>query len=183
MIGGNGYAVCSGSFDTTIRVWDIAATKQSVILTGHQYAVNTVKYGSNESGISGNANTILSGSNDCSVRLWDIRSGQQIQVFKGHTNEVNTAEYSPFVVNNNKVGGGNVICSGSWDNTIRFWGVRSNKKELYVIEGDDKEDGGILCLKFLGFKKKEKNNENKKNSDYSFNLCYGSAKGPIRVWE
>ncbi|ETO05103.1 WD-40 repeat protein, partial [Reticulomyxa filosa] len=91
VIGGNGYKICSGSWDYTIRIWDIETTKQFNVFKGHRSAVNSIKYGSNELG-----NTILSGSVDKSVRLWDIRSGEQIQVFNGHTSNVHTVEYSPF---------------------------------------------------------------------------------------
>ncbi|ETO09977.1 hypothetical protein RFI_27400, partial [Reticulomyxa filosa] len=128
-----------------------------------------VKYGSNEL-----LNTILSGSNDKSVCLWDIRSGQQIQVFNGHTNTVSSAEYSPFVIKNS-IGNSNVICSGSEDNTIRFWDIRSNKKQLYIIKGDNIKDNGILCLKFIELKKKDK------TKNIKYNLCYGLLKGPIRI--
>ncbi|ETO04861.1 NACHT and WD40 domain protein, partial [Reticulomyxa filosa] len=146
--------------------------KQLNVLKGHRHWVMSVKYGSNEL-----MNTILSGSNDCSARLWDIRSGEQIQVFNGHLNTVTCAEYSPFVIKNN-IGNSNVICSGSLDNTIRFWDIRSNKNELYMIKGDDKEDDGINCLKFIVLKKKVKTN----NVTYDLNLCYGSLNGPIRIW-
>ncbi|ETO05662.1 G-protein beta WD-40 repeats containing protein [Reticulomyxa filosa] len=171
VIGGNGYTICSGSFDKTIRTWDIETTKQLTIFKGHEHTVKSVKYGSNEL-----ANTILSGSKDDSVRLWDIRSGQQIQVFNGHIYQVNTVEYSPFVIKNNSevvVGYSNVVCSGSDDNTIRFWDIRSNKSELYVIKGDY-DDDGINCLTFLQLKKKE--------NTYDLSLCYGSIKGPICIW-
>ncbi|ETO25205.1 hypothetical protein RFI_11932, partial [Reticulomyxa filosa] len=94
------------------------------------------------------------------------RSGQQIQVFNGHTSEVLSAEYSPFVIKNID-GDSNVICSGSYDNTIRFWDIRSNKNQLYIIKGDEQEDG-IRCLKFIELKKKEKT----KNGTYDLSLCY-----------
>ncbi|ETO02270.1 WD-40 repeat-containing protein, partial [Reticulomyxa filosa] len=141
------------------------------VFKGHTEIVNSVKYGSNEL-----LNTILSGSDDESARLWDIRSGQQIQLFNGHTSFVFAVEYSPFVTKNS-IGNSNVICSGSDDNTIRFWDIRSNKKELYVIKGDDED--GILCLKFIILKKKEKTN----GINYDLNLCYGLGKGHIRIWE
>ncbi|ETO10793.1 hypothetical protein RFI_26585, partial [Reticulomyxa filosa] len=149
VIGGTGYTICSGSWDKTIKIWDIETTKQLNVFKGHEYEVRSVKYGSNEL-----LNTILSGSWDKSVRLWDIRSGQQIQVFNGHTHAVWSVAYSPFVINDS-IDNSNVMCSGSIDNTIRFWDIRSNKNELYVVKGCD-EDGGIICLKFLQLKKNKK---------------------------
>ncbi|ETO17202.1 WD40 repeat-containing protein, partial [Reticulomyxa filosa] len=96
----------------------------------------------------------------------------QIQVFNGHNDWVYAVEYSPFVINDcNNL---NVIYSGSEDNTIRFWDIRSNKNELHMIKGDDKEDNGIYCLKFIRLKTKENIN----NVTYDLNLCYGSKKEP-----
>ncbi|ETO33932.1 WD-40 repeat protein [Reticulomyxa filosa] len=172
VIGGNGYTICSGSYDKTIRIWDIETTKQFNVFKGHTNYVMSVKYGSNEL-----LNTILSGSVDSSVRLWDIRSGKQIQVFNGHAYTVWSVEYSPFVIKN-IIGNSNVICSGSEDNTIRFWDTRSNKNELYMIKGDEKEGNGIFCLKFVALKKKK----DTKNVKYDLNLYYGSPKGYIRIW-
>ncbi|ETO25336.1 hypothetical protein RFI_11801, partial [Reticulomyxa filosa] len=102
----------------------------------------------------------------------DIRSDQQIQVFNGHTHLVYAAEYSPFVIKNN-IGNSNVICSGSLDNTIRFWDIRSNKKELCSMEEDCAEYDKIVCLKFVLLKKKVNNNEQKLN-DCDVYLYYGS---------
>ncbi|ETO04837.1 hypothetical protein RFI_32561, partial [Reticulomyxa filosa] len=85
--------------------------------------------------------------------------------FNGHTDQVWSVEYSPFVINN--IGNSNVICSGSSDNTIQFWDIRSNKNELYMIKGYD-GDSGIRCLKFIKFKKKDKAND----FTYDLNLCY-----------
>ncbi|ETO08317.1 hypothetical protein RFI_29072 [Reticulomyxa filosa] len=171
MIGGNGYTICSGSYDNTIRIWDIETTKPLNVFKGHENAVRSIKYGSNEL-----RDIILSGSHDRSIRLWDIRSNQQTQVFNGHISYVTAVEYSPFVIDNIEVGGSsNVICSGSFDLTIRFWDIRSNKKELCSI----KEDDGIQSLKLFPMKKKSKNNNER---GYYINLCYGLCNGPIRIW-
>ncbi|ETO01450.1 G-protein beta WD-40 repeats containing protein, partial [Reticulomyxa filosa] len=144
-----------GSWDKTIRIWDIETTKQLNLFKGHEHKLMSVKYGPNGSLL----NTVLSGSQDKTLRLWDIRSDKQIQIFHGHTDIICAVDYLPFMVKNtNKITGCNVICSGSRDNTIRFWDVRSNKNELYAMKGDDKTDGGILCLKFIKLKKKENDN-------------------------
>ncbi|ETN98062.1 hypothetical protein RFI_39460, partial [Reticulomyxa filosa] len=94
---------------------------------------------------------------------------------------VSSVEYSPFVINDS-IGNSNVICSGSLDNTIRFWDIRSNKNELFMIQGDEEEydgkDDGIICFKFIGLKKEKET----KNMTYDLNLCYGSRKGPICIW-
>ncbi|ETN98684.1 hypothetical protein RFI_38808 [Reticulomyxa filosa] len=130
-----GRYLCSGSYDKTIRIWDIEKTKQLIEFKGHDNTVISVKYGPNKSGNSGTSNTILSGSWDKSVRLWDIRSSRQIQVFNGHNSHLNVVEYSPFVLDNMEVHEiSNVICSGSWDNTLRFWDIRSSKKESHVMK-------------------------------------------------
>ncbi|ETO00413.1 hypothetical protein RFI_37034, partial [Reticulomyxa filosa] len=100
-----------------------------------------------------------------------------IQIFDGHEDYVYAVEYSPFVINDS-IDNSNVICSGSIDNTIRFWDIRSNKNELYMIKGDKKEDFGILCFKFITLRNKKETN----NDTYDLNLCYGSSNGPIRIW-
>ncbi|ETO06700.1 WD-40 repeat protein [Reticulomyxa filosa] len=163
-IGGSGYSFCSGSFDSTIRVWDIKSQKEVIILKGHEDIIWCVQYSPYQLG-----NIILSGSYDKTVRLWDTRSKKQIHKFGGHTNWIKSVQFLPFV-NNQKVNNEYFICSGSSDNTIRFWDVRANK-ELYLIKGGDKKDGGISCIKFLPLK-----------NNNTFNLCYGSVCGSINIW-
>ncbi|ETO35115.1 WD-40 repeat protein, partial [Reticulomyxa filosa] len=36
VIGGNGYTICSGSYDKTIRIWDVETTRQLIAFKGHK---------------------------------------------------------------------------------------------------------------------------------------------------
>ncbi|ETO34861.1 WD-repeat protein [Reticulomyxa filosa] len=173
MTGGSGYTICSGSEDTTIRLWDIETSKELIVFKGHEHAVNSIKYSPYE--INNNSgNTICSGSDDETVRLWDIRSGKEIHIFKGHTHDVLCVAYPPLKRSNNNATF-DMICSGSSDNTIRFWDVRTNK-QFHEIKGEEK-DKGIRCIAFLPISNNESRNEIK-----SYALCYGSMNGPIHVW-
>ncbi|ETO36600.1 WD-40 repeat protein [Reticulomyxa filosa] len=120
--------------DHIIRIWGIETTKQFNVFKGHKHWIVSIKHGSNEL-----LNTVLSGSFDKSV------------LFNGHKKGVWSVEYSPFVIKNS-ICNSNVICSGAYDNTIRFWDIRSNKNELCMIKGDD----GIPCLRFIVLKKKRR---------------------------
>ncbi|ETO16695.1 WD-40 repeat protein [Reticulomyxa filosa] len=154
VIGGNGYSICSGSYDNAIRSWDVETTKELTVLKGHEGCVRSVKY------LQYETNTLCSGSDDKSIRLWDIRSNKEIHVFKGHTSNVNDIKCSPFVNNSDKATINSIIiCSGSYDNTIRFWDIRTNK-QLHVIKGNENEDSGIFSLQFSPLKNKERGNKN-----------------------
>ncbi|ETO22160.1 hypothetical protein RFI_15039 [Reticulomyxa filosa] len=131
VIGGNGYTICSGSYDKTIRIWDIETTKQLNIFKRHEHWIRSVKYGSNEL-----LNTILSGSYDKSVRLWDIRSSEQIQVFNGHTNTVYVAEYSSFSELYVIKGDSGIMC-------LKFLQLKKNEKKRKF--NDDIGCGINLC--------------------------------------
>ncbi|ETO32118.1 hypothetical protein RFI_04998, partial [Reticulomyxa filosa] len=134
-IGGNGYTICSGSSDNTVRLWDVETAKELTAFKGHEDIVWSVKYSQYGSGISGNI--ICSGSWDKTARLWDVRSKRQIQVFNRHKHAVTCIDcLSPINNSDNKIetGGSNIICSGSFDNTIQFWDIRTCK-QLHTIKG------------------------------------------------
>ncbi|ETO06048.1 hypothetical protein RFI_31345, partial [Reticulomyxa filosa] len=94
----------------------------------------------------------------------------------------------------------NTILSGSSDKSIRFWDIRSNKKELYVIKGIDKNDE-ITCLTFSQSKERKENCCNAEiNDKFHFNTLFkkaniklelvnyvmffsGSYNETIRIWD
>ncbi|ETO36366.1 WD-40 repeat protein [Reticulomyxa filosa] len=170
LVGGNGYTICSGSYDGTIRTWDIDTHKQLNVLTGHERGIRSVKYGRNNM-----QNTVLSGSSDRTVRLWDIRSNEQVQRFDGHKNIVWSVEYIISTINIIKCSNNlNLVCSGSEDDTIKIWDTRSNKNPLYTINNFEKERNGITSIKLV-----QSDNKKQLIHNCNFGLICGSVSGKV----
>ena len=70
----NGAWVASGSYDETIRVWDVE-TREVVVgpLRGYTYAINSVAF-------SHDGGRLVSGSSDGTVRIWDLTYGDLLPI-------------------------------------------------------------------------------------------------------
>ncbi|KAG0347759.1 hypothetical protein BGZ54_004803, partial [Gamsiella multidivaricata] len=101
--------IASGSWDTTVRLWDAQTGEPGPILSGHTGGVTSVVY-------SPSGQQIASGSSDNTVRLWDAQTGAPGPILSGHTDYVTSVVYSP---------SGQQIASGSRDGTVRLWDVDS----------------------------------------------------------
>ena len=114
----DGSTLASGSWDNTIRLWDVSSGQEKDTLTGHTRRVTAVSF-------SPDGSTLASGSWDNTIRLWDVNSGQTKATLAGHTFEVNAVAFSP---------DGSTLASGSgnpssWEGTIRLWDVASGQKK------------------------------------------------------
>ncbi|ETO08860.1 WD-40 repeat protein, partial [Reticulomyxa filosa] len=128
LIFNNCQLICSGSFDATVRVWDIYNNKQIMSIKGHSSHVFCVKFSSYY--YHNHQNVICSSSNDKTIRFWDFNSNKQLKIFNGHKEYVKQIEFSSF-------NGGRYLCSGSGDKTIRLWDVETSKS-LHVFNGHKK---------------------------------------------
>ncbi|CAD8215197.1 unnamed protein product [Paramecium octaurelia] len=109
---GIGTTLASGSWDKSIRLWDVKTGQQKAKFNGHSHYVNSICY-------SPDGTTLASGSVDNSIRLWDVKTGQQKAKLDGHSNTVNTICYSP---------DGTTLASGSGDKSIRLWDVKTGEE-------------------------------------------------------
>ncbi len=108
----------SGSWDETLRLWEVATGRCVRTFKGHTKSVSSVC-------LSSDGRWALSGSTDCTLRLWEVSSGRCVRTFNGHTSAVNSVCLSS---------DGRWAVSGSGDknpseedNTLRLWKVSSGR--------------------------------------------------------
>ncbi|MBS9385956.1 MAG: TonB family protein [Dolichospermum sp. BR01] len=105
----DGQTLASGSYDNTIKLWDVKTGNLLQTLTGHSDYVNSVAY-------SPDGQTLASGSFDDTIKLWDVKTGNLLQTLTGDSSSVNSVAYSP---------DGQTLASGSHDNSIKLWNVKT----------------------------------------------------------
>ncbi|KDN33603.1 hypothetical protein RSAG8_13308, partial [Rhizoctonia solani AG-8 WAC10335] len=127
-----GNLLASGSYDTTIQVWDLSSLGTSRVLTGHSSSVHSVAF-------SPSASLIASGSSDKTIRLWDTKTMQPMgQPYEGHLGRVSCLAFSP---------DGSRLVSGSWDKTIRVWtvGAQGLSRDPLLITGHSDSVTCVAC--------------------------------------
>lgn len=108
----------SGSWDNTLRLWDIDTGQTMKVLEGHTLPVWCCV-------LFEGGRKALSGSWDHSLRLWDIETSKTLLNFEGHKKSVWCCELFD---NQTKV------LSCSKDKTLRTWSVETGKM-LQVLRG------------------------------------------------
>src|SRR5690606_11856471 len=84
----DGKLIASGSWDKTVRVWDVVTGTSTATFEGHSNVVISVTF-------SPDGKLIASGSHDKTVRVWDAVTGTSIATFKGHSEYVTSVTFSP----------------------------------------------------------------------------------------
>lgn len=112
----------SGSYDCTVRVWDIITGDCKWVLSGHTqkgkrhlgtyYSISLTfcTYTVYSVVLNASQNLACSGSMDSTVRVWNILTGQCQHTLTGHTSLVGLLGLSP-----------SYLVSASADKTLRIW--------------------------------------------------------------
>ncbi|KAJ3009464.1 SCF ubiquitin ligase complex subunit cdc4, partial [Thoreauomyces humboldtii] len=102
-IAGHGNVLVSGSYDSTVRVWDLHTGTVMHVCRGHREKVYSVGY-------SHELHRAVSGSMDTSVRVWCTITGAMLFNLSGHLSLVGLLELSP-----------EYLVSAAADSTLRVW--------------------------------------------------------------
>jgi WD40 repeat protein len=114
----DGCRAISGSYDNTLRLWELATGENLRTLEGHAGSVTAVA-------VLADGRRALSGSYDNTLRLWDLASGETMRTFKGHAGSVNAVAV---------LADGSRAISGSSDTTLRLWDLATGET-MRTLEG------------------------------------------------
>ncbi|TBR57420.1 hypothetical protein B4U84_15530 [Westiellopsis prolifica IICB1] len=107
----DGKTLASGSYDSTIKIWNVTTGQEITTLKGHSNSVNSVAF-------SPDGKTLASRSDDGAIKIWNVTTGQEIRTLNGYSG-VSSVAFSP---------DGKTLASGSYGNTMKIWNVATGQE-------------------------------------------------------
>ena len=121
--------IVSGSWDHTVKVWDLRTGQELRTLRGHNSSVLSVA-------VTPDGKKVISGSADNTIKVWDLETAQQLLNLTKHKERVNALAVTP---DGKKIvsGAGKSTALAGWtssDNTIKVWNLETGQ-ELFTLDG------------------------------------------------
>ena len=110
--------LATGSWDGTVKLWDVVTERDIATLKGHTGPVSSVAFSSDGS-------TLATGSWDRTVKLWDVETERNIATLKEHTAGITSVAFSS---------DGSTLATGSWDRTVKLWDV-ATRQNIATLKG------------------------------------------------
>jgi F-box and WD-40 domain protein MET30 len=105
--------LATGSYDATIKIWDIQTGEEARTLTGHAEGVRCLQFDDTK---------LISGSLDGTLKVWNWRTGECLSTYRGHDGGVIGLHFH-----------GDLLVSGSVDKTVKIWNFRD--KSIFTLRG------------------------------------------------
>ena len=118
----NKQIIASGSYDKTIKIWNLQTGELMSTLTGTSM-IHTLA-------ISPDGHTLISNGDNNSIKIWDLNTAVN-KVLRGHSNLVLSLAISP---------DGKTLLSGSRDHTIKLWDISTGE----IIDTITKDCGDTI---------------------------------------
>jgi len=191
VLSSDGNFALSGSWDKTLRLWDLATGKATRRFEDHTKDVMSVAF-------SADNRQIVSGSRDRSIKLWNTLAQCKYTIQEeGHEDWVSCVRFSPCNLNP-------VIVSCGWDKYVKVWNLTNCKLKHNFIghnqyvnnvtmspDGSLCASGGRDCKALLWDLNEGKHLYTLDHTDTINSLCFSpnrywlcAATGPtIKIWD
>jgi guanine nucleotide-binding protein subunit beta-2-like 1 protein len=114
VISSDGQFALSGSWDHTLRLWDLNVGTTARRFVGHSKDVHSVAF-------SADNRQIVSGSRDRTIKLWNTLGECKYTIDEnGHSESISCVRFSPNAANP-------LIVSGGWDRVVKVWSLTNCK--------------------------------------------------------
>ena len=107
------HILATGSYDATIKIWDIDTGELLRTLHGHTLGIRALQFDSTK---------LISGSIDQSLKIWNWRTGECLSTYTGHSGGIIGLHF------NNQL-----LASGSVDHSVRIWNFED--KSTFALNG------------------------------------------------
>lgn len=105
--------LATGSYDATIKIWDIDTGSEVRTLTGHTEGVRCLQFDDTK---------LISGSMDRTLKVWNWRTGECLSTYSGHHGGIIGLHFR-----------GDLLASASVDKTVKLWNFRD--KSIFTLRG------------------------------------------------
>lgn len=105
--------LASGSYDATIKIWNVETGEEIRTLRGHQAGIRALQFDDTK---------LISGSLDHTIKIWNWHTGECISTLQGHTDGVISVHFD-----------GHLLASGSVDKSVKIFDFSS--RETFCLKG------------------------------------------------
>ena len=105
--------LATGSYDSTIKIWDINTGECLRTLRGHTSGIRALQFDETK---------LISGGLDNVIKLWNWHTGECLNTFTGHTGGVIGLHFE-----------GNILASGSVDKLVKIWNFK--EQHCFCLRG------------------------------------------------